>query len=85
MNSTPGDHGFRPIPPVASAVVSPEIGLSEVADLLEVSKSAAAKYARRTDFPKPRQLARMRVWDTDAVRAWAKRTLPLREGRPPKA
>ncbi len=85
MNSSRGEHGFQPTGAVPSLGVSPEIGLSEVAQLLDVSKSAAAKYARRPDFPKPRRLARMRVWDRDAVRAWGRFALPLREGRPPKA
>lgn len=63
--------------------MAPEIGLSEVVELLECSKSAALKYARRADFPKARELARGRVWDRDKVKAWGKRHLPLRQGRPP--
>jgi predicted DNA-binding transcriptional regulator AlpA len=76
--------------------VSPEIGLSEVVELLGCSKSAALKYTHRGDFPEPRELARGRVWDRDEVKAWGKahlkkdrregregkRTLPT--GRPPK-
>jgi len=85
MNASLRGHGFQPTPPVPSRDVSPDIGLTEVAQLLKVSKSAATKYARREDFPKPRHLARMRVWDRDAVLAWKKRTLPLRQGRPRKA
>jgi predicted DNA-binding transcriptional regulator AlpA len=84
MNSSRSDHEFQPTPGVASPGVSPDIGLSEVAQILKVSKSGAIKYAARPDFPQPRQLARGRVWDSDEVLAWAKATLPLRQGRPPK-
>jgi predicted DNA-binding transcriptional regulator AlpA len=85
MNATLREPGFRPTSPLPSPSVSPDIGLSEVAKLLNVSKSAATKYVRRPDFPEPRQLARMRVWSSDAVLEWKKKTLPLRAGRPPKA
>ncbi len=84
MEASPEEHDSRPAPLVASPAVSPEIGLSEVATLLGCSKSAAAKHTHRKGFPKPRQLARMRVWDRDKVKAWGKKTLPLQEGRPPK-
>jgi predicted DNA-binding transcriptional regulator AlpA len=65
--------------------MSPDIGLTEVAELLGCSKSAAAKYVRRADFPTPRRLARGRVWDSAEVERWQRDTLPLRPGRPPKS
>jgi predicted DNA-binding transcriptional regulator AlpA len=83
MNSTRQAHGFRPTRLVASAVVPP-VALAEIAQLLEVSKSAATKYALRPDFPKPTILGGVRIWDRDEVAAWGRRTLPLRTGRPPK-
>jgi len=61
------------------------IGLSEVAEALGVSKMTAARYTRRDDFPKPKQeLRRGRLWSRKQVEAWAKRTLPLPQGRPPE-
>jgi len=58
------------------------IGLSEVAELLEVSRATAAKYVNRPDFPKPAQVARRgRLWLPSEVKAWAGRTLPLPEGQ----
>jgi predicted DNA-binding transcriptional regulator AlpA len=85
MNSSRAAHGFQPTRAVASPGMSPDIGLTELAQLLNVSKAGATKYARRDDFPKPRELARGRVWDSDEVLAWAKKTLPLKQGRPPKS
>jgi predicted DNA-binding transcriptional regulator AlpA len=64
--------------------MAPDIGLSEVVDLLGCSKSAALKYMKRPDFPPARKLARGRVWDREEVKAWGKRSLPLQTGRPPK-
>lgn len=65
--------------------MSPEIGLSEVAELLGVSKTTAAQYTNRPDFPPARKLARGRLWDSDAVKAWDAATRPLPAGRPPSA
>lgn len=57
------------------------IGLQELAELLGVSKMTASRYAKRTDFPKPAEIARGRVWSRRDVKAWAKKTLPLPVGR----
>jgi hypothetical protein len=68
--------------------MSPEevVGLAELAELLDVTKRTAARYATRTDFPEP--LARLRsgpVWRRVDVERWGKKHLPLpRTGRPPK-
>jgi predicted DNA-binding transcriptional regulator AlpA len=67
--------------------MSPEdlAGLAEVAQLLGVTKKTAQKYMRRPDFPEP--LGRVStgfIWLRSDVKAWAKRTLPLRTGRPRK-
>ncbi|MGB2874797.1 MAG: AlpA family phage regulatory protein [Gaiellaceae bacterium] len=66
--------------------MSPELaGLSEVAELCGVSKRTALNYAARKDFPKPvDRLASGPVWRRADVKQWAKATLPIRTGRPPK-
>lgn len=62
------------------------VGLHEVAELLGVSKTTAASYAERDDFPT--ELAYLAgsgsVWSRADVERWAMRTLPLPTGRPPK-
>lgn len=62
------------------------VGLSEIAEMLGVSKRTAVRYSKRDDFPFP--LARLRagiVWKRANVEKWATATLPLpRTGRPPK-
>ena len=46
-------------------------GVSEVAELLEVSRQRVAKLRERPDFPDPLgELAQGPVWDLDAVQAW---------------
>jgi len=67
--------------------VSPDelASISEIAGLLRVSRRTAANYVERGDFPAPvERLATGRVWLRRDVEAWAKRTLPLRTGRPPR-
>src|SRR5947209_4440421 len=59
-------------------------GLAEVAEVLEVSKRTAMRYAARADFPLP--VARLRsgpVWLEEDVLRWAAGT-PVQRGRPPK-
>jgi predicted DNA-binding transcriptional regulator AlpA len=59
--------------------------VSEIAQMLNVSKRTAARYVDRVDFPAPVDvLATGRVWRRTAVRGWAKKHLPLRVGRPPQ-
>ena len=61
-------------------------GVSEIAELLEVSRPTAARYVERHDFPAPLgELARGRVWLRADVEAWAKANLPLKPGRPRKS
>jgi len=67
--------------------VSPDelAGLSEIVQLLGVTKRTALKYVSRADFPQP--LARLstgRVWRRAEVETWAKSHLPLPSGRPRK-
>jgi hypothetical protein len=68
--------------------VAPEdlMGLSEIIEMLEVSKATALKYSRRSDFPEPlgHVSAAGRVWLKRDVERWAKETLPLQTGRPRK-
>jgi predicted DNA-binding transcriptional regulator AlpA len=61
------------------------VGFTEVAQLLTVAESTAARYIKRPDFPEPvGRLARGHVWRRRDVDSWAKRTLPLPTGRPRK-
>jgi predicted DNA-binding transcriptional regulator AlpA len=72
---------------LASLDVSPEdlAGVSEIAEQLGVSRTSAARYVERPDFPHPvGKLARGRVWLRADVQAWGQANLPLKEGRPPK-
>ena len=73
------------VPPTLRHVAPHDpVGLSDVAELLGVSKMTASRYAQRDDFPKAAELARGRVWSRVQVERWAKKTLPLhRGGRPP--
>ena len=68
--------------------VAPEdlAGLSEIVELLGVSKATAFKYTRRDDFPEPlgHVSAAGPVWLRRDVQRWAKETLPLPTGRPRK-
>jgi predicted DNA-binding transcriptional regulator AlpA len=65
--------------------MSPElVGFRELPELLAVSRSSAARYTKRPDFPAPvERLAAGPVWREAEVVAWAKAHLPLRSGRPP--
>ena len=80
--------GTEQLSSLASLGVSPEdlTGISEIAELLGVSRPSAARYVERDDFPEPvGRLARGRVWFRADVEAWGKANLPLRPGRPRKA
>jgi predicted DNA-binding transcriptional regulator AlpA len=64
-------------------------GLTEVAELLHVSKRTASRYTERPDFPEPLQrLASGPIWSADEVSHWAAQHLPLvmgwKRGRPRK-
>jgi predicted DNA-binding transcriptional regulator AlpA len=61
-------------------------GVSEIAEMLGVSRPSAARYVERPDFPAPAgELSRGRVWRRSDVTAWAKAQLPLPPGRPRKS
>lgn len=60
------------------------VGLSEVADMLGVSKMTASRYAKRDDFPPAIELGRGRVWSRSSVIRWGEKTLPLHRGGRPK-
>jgi predicted DNA-binding transcriptional regulator AlpA len=77
-------------PPLSDFLnVAPEdmVGVSELAELLGVTKRTAIRYSQRPDFPAPlARLAAGPVWKRADVEKWAKMTLPLpRTGRPPKS
>jgi predicted DNA-binding transcriptional regulator AlpA len=78
----------RPLVRVGSLVAPAEevVGLTEVAELLGVTKRTVQRYySERDDFPEPLgHLAGGRVWLRSDVEAWAKQTLPLKVGRPRK-
>ena len=74
---------------VGSSLVSPDeiVALSEIAVMLGVTRRTVQRYMDRPDFPAPLGVLAggRRVWRKDDVAEWAGRTLPLSEGRPPKA
>lgn len=48
-------------------------GLTEIGELLKVSRQRAFTLARRSDFPEPIATSRAgRVWDLDQVEEWSK-------------
>jgi predicted DNA-binding transcriptional regulator AlpA len=54
------------------------VGLAEVAEMLNTSRTQANRWARREDFPEP--IARLRatpVWQADDVKAWSKQRKPV--------
>lgn len=58
------------------------VGLSDIAELLNVTRTTVNRYAERDDFPAPAKISRGRVWSRSEVAEWAKKTLPLAEGMP---
>jgi hypothetical protein len=51
------------------------VGAAEIGDMFGVSRQRVTQLTARADFPPPVQELRMgKVWDFDAVAAWAKRT-----------
>jgi prophage regulatory protein len=51
------------------------VGPQEVAELLGVSRQRLQQLAERPDFPEPvAVLALGRVWETAAIREWARKT-----------
>ena len=66
--------------------MSPDLlGRLEVAQMLGVTTRTVQRYTERNDFPEPVEtLATGRVWRQRDIEKWAKRYLPLPQGRPPK-
>ena len=60
------------------------VGLSEIASMLGVSRQRAGQLVRDyDDFPPPvAELASGRIWETDAVEAWADAHPVRPPGRP---
>jgi predicted DNA-binding transcriptional regulator AlpA len=51
------------------------VGPQEVCEILGVSRQRLQQLAARPDFPEPVvELALGRVWETEAIRAWAEKT-----------
>lgn len=78
---------FSSGPPHRLPLVAPEelASLSEIADLLGVTKRTAQRYIDRPDFPEPLgTVAVARIWRRADIEAWGKATLPLQTGRPRK-
>ena len=71
---------------VGSSLVSPDeiVALSEIADMLGVTRRTVQRYMDRDDFPAPLGVLAggRRVWRRDDVAEWGRQTLPLSEGRP---
>jgi predicted DNA-binding transcriptional regulator AlpA len=67
--------------------VSPDdlLGFGEVAEILKVARSTAARYTQREDFPAPAaRLGSGPVWRRADVEAWKAVNPKRRPGRPPK-
>jgi predicted DNA-binding transcriptional regulator AlpA len=74
----------RSNPRVGSALVE-LVSRSEVARILGVTTRTVQRYTERPDFPEPiGRLATGRVWKRVDIEAWARKTLPLPQGRPRK-
>jgi prophage regulatory protein len=51
------------------------VGAQEVAEMLGISRQRLTQLASRPDFPPPvAELAQGRVWETAAIREWARKT-----------
>jgi serine/threonine protein kinase len=60
-------------------------GVTEVAELIGISRQRFADLRARADFPEPvAELASGPVWDIDAVRRWAESGVRRGPGRPPR-
>jgi predicted DNA-binding transcriptional regulator AlpA len=60
--------------------------LSEVANILGISRSLAARTVNRPDFPAPIDtLSTGRVWRRGDVERWARKNPARPRGRPPKS
>ena len=58
-----------------SLVSGPYLGPAELAEMFGVSRQRVAEIVAKPDFPQPIAVLRMgKVWRTDDVVAWAKRT-----------
>jgi predicted DNA-binding transcriptional regulator AlpA len=68
--------------------MNPELAtLTELQEILGVSRRTAQRYCEREDFPEPIERiagGRIRVWRRVDVETWAKTHLPLPTGRPRK-
>jgi len=76
-----------PLIRIGSFWMAPEelAGLSEIAEILGVTRRTVQRYMQRKDFPEPLgEIAAGRVWLRADIERWAKETLPLPEGRPRK-
>ena len=87
MNSTPIEDRFSSGDLTTLPPMSPDlIGRQELAELLGVTTRTVQRYTERDDFPEPvERLASGRVWRRRDIERWAKKTLPLPSGRPPKS
>jgi predicted DNA-binding transcriptional regulator AlpA len=80
------DEEVQPDGHLASPAMPPDpIGLSEIAAILGVTTRTVKRYADRPElgFPDPVWIGGRRIWKRNEVERWAKRTLPLQQGRPP--
>jgi predicted DNA-binding transcriptional regulator AlpA len=75
----------NPEAPHGASGASDLAGVTELATMLGLTRTAIYSYIERDDlgFPQPEvALHRRRLWSRTAVAEWAARTLPLPEGRP---
>ena len=69
-----------------SWIVRDLIGFGELHEVLGVSRTSAARYSNREDFPEPvESLSSGRVWRRRDVERWAAENPPGPQGRPPKS
>jgi len=62
------------------------VGLAEIAEMAEVSKRTASRYAARDDFPASLAVLAMGpVWDADAVQCWLDSDARKPPGRPARS
>jgi predicted DNA-binding transcriptional regulator AlpA len=67
-------------------VIDDLAGVVQMAEMLGVTRFSIYRYIARDDFPAPIVvLERRRAWSRREAAEWAKRSLPLRDGRPRKA
>jgi len=63
------------------------LGLGEIAERYGIQKNSAWRWTKREDFPEPvmHVSGRIPVWKATDIERWARKHLPLRQGRPKRS